>query len=114
MKKDAFKWNKEATQAFIFLEHVITTTAVIGCLVESDASGGIGALLMQEGRLIAYPSRHSPHIGLLVFHKKMLAIVNAITRWWPYLIGQRKQPITKACNIFLSRAFFFIAEKVDN
>lgn len=29
-KKDAFKWNKEATQVFIFLKHVITTTPTIG------------------------------------------------------------------------------------
>ena len=54
LKKDAFRWLEEETQAFHFLKIAMTTTLVLALpnfnklfVIESDASGArIGAVLM--------------------------------------------------------------------
>lgn len=65
LKKDAFKWNGEAEDAFQELKKVISRPPVLDLLdfnatftIETDASGqGIGAVLMQSGHPIAYISK---------------------------------------------------------
>jgi hypothetical protein len=97
-KKDAFSWTPEATEAFEQLKEVMCKDPVLTTpdftktfIVECDASGnGIGAVLMQEGRPLAFESRplkgrdlHKP-----IYEKEMMVILHALKKWHPYLIGR--------------------------
>ena len=60
--------------------------------IETDASGeGIGVVLTQQGKPMAYMSRA---LGMTkkswsTYAKEMLAIVEAIRTWRPYLLGHK-------------------------
>ncbi|KAL0290774.1 UNVERIFIED_CONTAM: hypothetical protein Sangu_2560100 [Sesamum angustifolium] len=59
-------------------------------VVEIDACGrGIGIVLMQGGRLIAYLSKAiaTQNLGLSTYEKEFLALLLAITKWRHYLQG---------------------------
>jgi len=83
LQKDAFQWNKEAEQAFAELKRAMSTTPVLalpdftkGFIVETDASGkGVGAVLLQEERPIAYYSKAFSNrtLGLSTYEKEMIA-----------------------------------------
>ena len=98
LKKDAFSWTLEAKKAFEDLKQVMCIGLVLATpdftktfIVECDASGnGIGVILMQEGRPIAFEScpikgknLHKP-----IYEKEMLAILHALKKWHPYLMGR--------------------------
>jgi hypothetical protein len=99
LKKEAFQWSDQAGDAFSKLKHAMTTTPVLALpdftktfIIESDALGvGIGEVLMQEGRPLAFTSKAlSPlHLSMSVYDKEMLAIIHVVTKWRPYLIGRR-------------------------
>jgi hypothetical protein len=97
-KKDAFSWTPEATKSFEQLKevmckaHFLTTPDFTKTfIVECDALGnGIGAVLMQEGRPLAFESRplkgrdlHKP-----IYEKEMMAILHGLKKCRPYLIGR--------------------------
>ncbi|KAL0406423.1 UNVERIFIED_CONTAM: putative mitochondrial protein [Sesamum latifolium] len=97
LKKDAFIWNTEADIAFKQLKRVVTSAPVLALLdfskrfvVETDASGkGIGVVLMQEGRPIAYLSKAlaAKNLRLSVYEKEFLALLLAVNKWNHYLQG---------------------------
>lgn len=61
-------------------------------VMETDASDyGIGTVLMQEGHPIAFISKSlSPkNRALSLYDRELLAIVQAVTKWSQYLLGQK-------------------------
>jgi hypothetical protein len=98
LKKDSFHWNESANLAFERLKEAMCTTLVLATpdfkmdfIVEGDASGnGIGAVLMQEGRPIAFESHQLKGKNQLkpIYEKEMLGILHAVKQWRPYLMGR--------------------------
>jgi len=99
LKKNAFEWSHKAQEAFERTKETLCKAPILALpnfeqefVVETDASqGGIGAVLMQNGRPLAFISRAlSPkNQALSVYEKKLLAILFAIEKWHQYLIGRK-------------------------
>jgi hypothetical protein len=97
LKKGNFAWTAEAKKAFNALKEAMTTTLVLALLdftqpfvIKSDACRtGIGTVLMQSNRPIAFTSKALPprHLGLSTYEKEMTAIIHAVTKWRTYLVG---------------------------
>ncbi|GJV55960.1 retrotransposon-related protein [Tanacetum coccineum] len=98
LKKNGFKWNKEAHSAFEQLKQAMISALVLALpnfekefIVETDASGvGIGALLIQEGHPIAYLSKtlSAKHQLMSTYEKEFLAVILALERWRGYLLDR--------------------------
>jgi hypothetical protein len=96
-KKNDFAWNEGAEAAFEELKAAMINPPVLMLpnfnllfVVECDASGrGIGAILMQQQRPLAFFSQVLKGRFLLMstYEKELLALVAAIRKWRPYLLG---------------------------
>jgi hypothetical protein len=92
-----FVWSSECEKAFQTLKRLLTTAPVLAQPniekpfdVYCDACGtGIGCVLMQEGRVIAYASRqlkqHEEHYP--THDLELAAVVHALKIWRHYLLG---------------------------
>ena len=92
-----FVWSSECDEAFETLKRLLTTTPILAQPdiekpfdMYCDASGiGIGCVLMQEGRVIAYASRqlkcHEEHYP--THDLELAAVVHALKIWCHYLLG---------------------------
>lgn len=99
LKVGAFEWGEAAENAFEQLKKVMMTLPVLALsdfsqpfVVETDASGtGLGAVLTQNKRPIAYFSHTLSTRAQLksVYERELMAIVLAVQRWRPYLLGQK-------------------------
>jgi hypothetical protein len=98
LKKGAkFDWGQKCEDAFHTLRQHLTTTPVLAqpdsCKpfdVYCDASGtGLGCVLMQDNRVIAYASRAlRPHEQNYPTHDlELVAVVHALNMWRHYLMG---------------------------
>jgi hypothetical protein len=103
LKKEAkFVWGQKCKDAFHTLRQHLTIAPVLAQLdnkpfnVYCDASGtGLGCVLMQDNRVIAYASRAlRPHEQNYPTHDlELAAVVHALKMWRHYLMGTH-------CNIF--------------
>jgi hypothetical protein len=94
-KQHGFKRNEEAQAAFEALKKAMSSTPVLALprfdlpfLVETDAcENGLGAVLMQHGKPIAYISKalgeRNKHLP--IYDKEFLALTLAVEKWRPYL-----------------------------
>jgi len=99
IKKGQFGWHEKAETAFLALKQVMTTAPTLAMpnfkdvfTVETDASGnGIGAVLTKQGKPMVFMSRA---LGVAktswsTYSKEMLAIIEAICLWRPYLLSRK-------------------------
>lgn len=94
-KTVGFKWGPEQEDAFVQLKKDLTSTPVLKLPyfyntfeLECDASGvGIGAVLLQDGRPIAYFSEKlsGPALNYSTYDKELYAVVRAMENWQHYL-----------------------------
>ena len=106
LKKNSFTWTPAATQAFQTLNMAMCTTLVLALpnftntfVLECDASGkGIGVVLMQEGRPLAFTRKQlsERNLGKSIYEKEMLAILHVIDLWCHYLLGKHFQIKTES------------------
>ncbi|KAJ4789012.1 polyprotein [Rhynchospora pubera] len=97
LKKNSFGWNEEAEEAFQQLKTAMVSAPVLTMpdfsqpfILETDASDkGIGAVLMQGRRPIAFMSKclGVKNQGMSTYEKEFLALLTAVQKWRHYLIG---------------------------
>ena len=100
LRKDVkFEWTEECQQSFEELKKLLTEAPVLvqpelgkEFVVYSDASlNGLGYVLMQEGKVVAYASRQlKPHERNYPTHDlELAAVVFALKIWRHYLYGEK-------------------------
>ncbi|WVZ84439.1 hypothetical protein U9M48_031471 [Paspalum notatum var. saurae] len=96
-KNAKFAWSPKCGEAFGMLKKLLTSAPVLAQPnitkpfdVYCDASGsGLGCVLMQEGRVIAYASSQlrKHRVNYPTHDLKLLAVVYALKKWRHYLLG---------------------------
>ncbi|WVZ93534.1 hypothetical protein U9M48_039505 [Paspalum notatum var. saurae] len=96
-KNAKFAWSPKCEEAFGTLKKLLTSAPVLTQPditkpfdVYCDASGsGLGCVLMQEGRVIAYASSQlrKHEVNYPTHDLELLAVVNALKKWRHYLLG---------------------------
>jgi hypothetical protein len=102
-KDHKFVWTEECEAAFCTLRKLLTTAPVLAQPdieksfdVFCDASkNGLGCVLMQNGRVIAYASRQlrKHEVNYPTHDLELAAVVHALKIWRHYLLGN-------VCNLF--------------
>jgi hypothetical protein len=98
LKNNSFTWNPTAAQDFHTLNMAMCTTPVLAFpdfkntfVLECDASRkGIGTILMQEGRPLAFTSKQlsERNMGKSIYENEMLVILHVVDLWHPFLLGK--------------------------
>ena len=97
-KKDvSFRWTQKEVSPFNLLKAKMTSSPVIilpdlrkSFVVQCDACGNsVGAVLMQDGRVVAYESRilQGPERTMQVYEKELLTVIYAVSSWKHHLLG---------------------------
>jgi hypothetical protein len=94
----SFQWTPITQEAFDTLKQALAHAPVLAVpdfqqpfVLETDASDlGIGAVLMQKGHPISYLSQafSAKNRALSTYEKECMAILLAVEKWRPYLLGQ--------------------------
>jgi hypothetical protein len=94
-KEAKFKWSPQCDKAFLILKKLLTTAPVLEQHIEKPfdvycavSRTGIGVVLMQGDRAIAYASRqlrrHEEHY--LTHNLELLVVVHTLEVWRHYLL----------------------------
>ncbi|MCO5570233.1 hypothetical protein L7F22_023951 [Adiantum nelumboides] len=96
-KSVVFRFGERQQQAFKLLKAKLTAEPVLilpdlrkSFQVRCDACGSsIGAVLMQDGHVIAYECRilRGPEKHMQIYEKELLAVIHALESWKHYLLG---------------------------
>eukprot|EP00253_Pinus_taeda_P026738 PITA_26738 len=98
-KGKLFHWTLNCQKSFEQLKHLLTTAPILSIadpnkdyVVCTDASKeGLGGVLMQEGRVIAYESRklkeHEQKYS--AYDLELAAVIHALKMWRHYLMGKK-------------------------
>eukprot|EP00253_Pinus_taeda_P022079 PITA_22079 len=98
-KGRTFRWSSECQQSFERLKQLLTSAPVLSIadpnkdyVVCTNASGeGVGGVLMQEGKVIAYESRklkeHEQKYS--AYDLELAAVIHAFKMWRHYLLGRK-------------------------
>src|SRR5262249_41387654 len=99
-----FVWSQECEQSFQELKTRLTSAPVLslpdgsgGLVVYTDASRlGLGCVLMQHGKVIAYVSRQlkDHELNYPTHDLELAAVVHALKIWRHYLYGERFEVFT--------------------
>ena len=103
-----FDWTPECQMAFDQVKHALTHAPVLALPdftkpfeIIADAcgdmhQGGLGAVLLQEGRVVAYESRRltDPELRYTTTEQEMLALVHALRVWRCYVEGKPFKVVT--------------------
>lgn len=108
-KNKKFIWTEKCEEAFQRLKVLLTTAPILKVLdmeqeflVCTDASKeGLGCVLMQEGRVIAYASRklRTHEENYATHYLEMAAIVYALKIWRHYLLRRKFDLRTDHCGL---------------
>jgi hypothetical protein len=95
LKGATFSWGKAQEDAFETLKDMLTHTPVLQLPdfnktfeLECDASGiGLGGVLLQEGKLVAYfiEKLNGPSLNYSTYDKELYALVRTLETWQHYL-----------------------------
>ena len=98
LKKNGFHWIDKAFLAFNKLKAVVAQPPVLALpdfskpfIIECDAQGyGLGVVLMQEHRPIAYHSQalKGKHLHFSAYETELLTLAIAGKKWRPYLLAK--------------------------
>jgi hypothetical protein len=101
LKNNSFTLTPTIAQDFQTLKMAMCTTPVLALpdftrtfVLECDASGkGIGTILMQEGRPLAFTNKQLSEqiLGKSIYEKEMLVILHVVDLWRPYLLEKHFQ-----------------------
>jgi hypothetical protein len=118
-KNEKFQWSEECEQSFQELKQRLVTAPVLtlpsgsdGFVIYSDASHkGLGCVLMQQGKVIAYASRQlkTYERNYPTHDLELAAVVFALKIWRHYLYGER-------CEIYTdhkSLKYFFTQKELN-
>ena len=107
-KGEPFVWNKEREGCFQELKRRLLTTPVLtlpkgeeGFVVYSDASHkGLGCVLMQDGKVIAYASRQlKTHEKNYPTHDLELAIVIFALKIWRHYLDRKSTRLNSSHDV---------------
>jgi hypothetical protein len=99
LKKNAFQWTEKQEETFVALKQAMTSPPVLALtnfsapfVLETDASGyGLGAVLMQQGKPLAFFSKTLgvKAFSQSIYEKEAMAILEALRKWRHYLLGNK-------------------------